>query len=246
MNCPKCSTKMVKARATNFGEEYDYCRFCKKELKEILSPSAPKQDKRDQIDALKYAYTQTGAVLPMGNTVVRVSPGATAGHVTIPVPPGHTVVPPGGIAPPAHSHTVTGRWTSTPNIQNAPKPQGLAPSSTPSTKCKFSIGDLVAATAACSGVTVGNCYKVLNTHWVSSGGWRINFINDFGMRDGWGEDNFTLINGSQKKPARPIDFYKDAYVLYIPSPCHVNPLTGATVHHFNGARGECNCAEIFI
>lgn len=36
MNCPKCSTEMVKARASNFGPEYDYCRTCKKELAEII------------------------------------------------------------------------------------------------------------------------------------------------------------------------------------------------------------------
>jgi len=35
MECPKCSGEMVKARATSFGEEYDYCRACKMELAEI-------------------------------------------------------------------------------------------------------------------------------------------------------------------------------------------------------------------
>lgn len=35
MNCPKCSTTMIKAKATDFGEEYFYCRSCKKELSEI-------------------------------------------------------------------------------------------------------------------------------------------------------------------------------------------------------------------
>jgi hypothetical protein len=35
MNCPICKNEMVKARATNFGEDYDYCRTCKKELKEL-------------------------------------------------------------------------------------------------------------------------------------------------------------------------------------------------------------------
>lgn len=35
MQCPTCGTAMVKARATNFGEEYDYCRVCKKEITEM-------------------------------------------------------------------------------------------------------------------------------------------------------------------------------------------------------------------
>ncbi len=34
-NCPRCSNEMVMARATNFGEEYPWCRTCKMELKEI-------------------------------------------------------------------------------------------------------------------------------------------------------------------------------------------------------------------
>ncbi len=37
MNCPNCKNQMVKAKATDFGEEYDYCRVCKKELKEMQS-----------------------------------------------------------------------------------------------------------------------------------------------------------------------------------------------------------------
>lgn len=36
MSCPTCTAEMVKARATAFGEEYDYCRSCKKELKEMV------------------------------------------------------------------------------------------------------------------------------------------------------------------------------------------------------------------
>ena len=35
MNCPVCLNLMIKAKATNFGEEYDYCRTCKKELSEL-------------------------------------------------------------------------------------------------------------------------------------------------------------------------------------------------------------------
>lgn len=37
MNCPACNGLMIKARATNFGSEYDYCRTCKKELSELGS-----------------------------------------------------------------------------------------------------------------------------------------------------------------------------------------------------------------
>lgn len=37
MNCPVCANSMVKARATSFGEEYDYCRTCKKELAEMIA-----------------------------------------------------------------------------------------------------------------------------------------------------------------------------------------------------------------
>ena len=29
---------MVKSKATDHGEEYDYCRQCKKELKELIKP----------------------------------------------------------------------------------------------------------------------------------------------------------------------------------------------------------------
>ncbi len=37
MNCPKCSNDMVETRATNFGEDYWYCRTCKDELKNLMS-----------------------------------------------------------------------------------------------------------------------------------------------------------------------------------------------------------------
>lgn len=35
MNCPKCNNTMILTRATSFGEEYQYCRSCKKELAEM-------------------------------------------------------------------------------------------------------------------------------------------------------------------------------------------------------------------
>lgn len=35
MNCPQCKSDMIKARVSRFTEEYDYCRACKKELKEM-------------------------------------------------------------------------------------------------------------------------------------------------------------------------------------------------------------------
>lgn len=41
MNCPQCSTEMIKAQATNFGPTYDYCRTCRKELAEMQGPATP-------------------------------------------------------------------------------------------------------------------------------------------------------------------------------------------------------------
>lgn len=41
MNCPQCSNEMIKAKATDFGKEYFYCRTCKKELAEM----SPKMEK---------------------------------------------------------------------------------------------------------------------------------------------------------------------------------------------------------
>ena len=35
MNCPQCNSEMIRAQATDFGEAYDFCRTCKKELKEL-------------------------------------------------------------------------------------------------------------------------------------------------------------------------------------------------------------------
>lgn len=37
MTCPQCSNVMVQARATNFGEQYWYCRSCKQELAEMYT-----------------------------------------------------------------------------------------------------------------------------------------------------------------------------------------------------------------
>lgn len=39
MNCPVCTNPMIRTRATSYGEEYDYCRTCKKELSELGSPT---------------------------------------------------------------------------------------------------------------------------------------------------------------------------------------------------------------
>ncbi len=41
MDCPMCGGGMVKARATNFGAEYDYCRACKKEYAEMVKLELP-------------------------------------------------------------------------------------------------------------------------------------------------------------------------------------------------------------
>lgn len=37
MNCPQCKNDMVLTQATNFGDQYHYCRSCKKELSEMRS-----------------------------------------------------------------------------------------------------------------------------------------------------------------------------------------------------------------
>lgn len=39
MNCPACKNEMVMVRATDHGDEYPYCRTCKKELSEIQQPA---------------------------------------------------------------------------------------------------------------------------------------------------------------------------------------------------------------
>jgi hypothetical protein len=36
VNCPKCTTEMVKVQVSNFSDPYDYCRACKKELSELI------------------------------------------------------------------------------------------------------------------------------------------------------------------------------------------------------------------
>jgi hypothetical protein len=37
MNCPNCSVAMILTLATNFGQDYYYCRDCKKELAELMT-----------------------------------------------------------------------------------------------------------------------------------------------------------------------------------------------------------------
>ena len=54
MNCPQCQRLMIKAQATDFGEHYDYCRQCKKELKEMQAPT-----------------TELGSIVLYDNKVVR-------------------------------------------------------------------------------------------------------------------------------------------------------------------------------
>ena len=41
MNCPKCNDSMVLAKATAFGDDYHYCRTCKKELSELQALVKP-------------------------------------------------------------------------------------------------------------------------------------------------------------------------------------------------------------
>jgi hypothetical protein len=41
VNCPICASEMVLAQATDFGDQYHYCRNCKKELSEMTAVQAP-------------------------------------------------------------------------------------------------------------------------------------------------------------------------------------------------------------
>lgn len=44
MNCPNCNDSMVLTRATDFGDDYHYCRNCKKELSELVVLESPTLD----------------------------------------------------------------------------------------------------------------------------------------------------------------------------------------------------------
>lgn len=65
MNCPICSTVMVLAQATSFGESYHYCRTCKKELAEIqISPLAADErimSRQDLPAMMAQAYVVPGS-----------------------------------------------------------------------------------------------------------------------------------------------------------------------------------------
>lgn len=63
MNCPQCQTEMVKARATNFGEEYDYCRSCKKELKELQQAKVAPKDNRNELIGESVAQFKVGMLV---------------------------------------------------------------------------------------------------------------------------------------------------------------------------------------
>lgn len=72
---------MVKARATDYGEDYDYCRGCKKELKEIQS-SGPSIDFINHVKALGKKIEEYEARLAAKTdtprwTIKEVSPGST-------------------------------------------------------------------------------------------------------------------------------------------------------------------------
>jgi hypothetical protein len=70
MNCPQCSTQMVRAKATNFGPEYDYCRPCGKELAEMQQKPTPKN--KDFVATLKDYYAGldwSGSVSLSPNTI---------------------------------------------------------------------------------------------------------------------------------------------------------------------------------
>lgn len=63
MTCPKCSNDMVTARATNFGDDYSYCRSCKKELAEIT---------REQLSNTPTEALPLVGVLPLSASVRNV------------------------------------------------------------------------------------------------------------------------------------------------------------------------------
>jgi formylmethanofuran dehydrogenase subunit D len=74
MNCPQCKNEMVKVRATNFGEDYNYCRVCKKEEKELISDKLenyPDQGDLFNIQCTTYGQlvASTGQVVSMKNTL---------------------------------------------------------------------------------------------------------------------------------------------------------------------------------
>ena len=47
MNCPRCSDLMIKARVSERSEAYDYCRNCKKELRELIDVKTDKANAGD-------------------------------------------------------------------------------------------------------------------------------------------------------------------------------------------------------
>jgi hypothetical protein len=78
MKCPQCSNDMIRTKATAFGEEYDYCRTCKKELKELGYGSANNNVRRF-----------TGEVSQEVKDLAYVSNVVTSGATPMPLPPGY-------------------------------------------------------------------------------------------------------------------------------------------------------------
>lgn len=50
MICPKCANDMIETRATEFGEDYWYCRTCKKEAAELIVLELPPEEQTILID----------------------------------------------------------------------------------------------------------------------------------------------------------------------------------------------------
>ena len=50
VTCPQCQGPMVKAKATVSGDEYDYCRTCKKEMKEMSKYSMTFAESQKYLD----------------------------------------------------------------------------------------------------------------------------------------------------------------------------------------------------
>lgn len=50
--CPLCGNDLVLAKATDFGETYEYCRSCKKELSEMIALEVVNSDDGPDDDQL--------------------------------------------------------------------------------------------------------------------------------------------------------------------------------------------------
>lgn len=222
MKCPVCSGEMVKARATSFGEEYDYCRACKKELKEMHRPVPVHTATKDG-----WVHTvQAWSAQIKNNYAVPPSP--------IPVP----VLRQWGATPatPPSQQQPASPPPSTPNGTTAGRLTVPAP------KAPFQPGDSMTAIVSGLGITPGNIYLCHDCR--STGmGWEVQFVNDRGMHDVRDAGMFTRY---RPPTPRPLDFHTDSYSVYDTAPCRAPLGTNKTRHNFVGRAGTCNCGEVFI